>query len=103
MPVLLVPEPSINIATFEKLFVAAAIVNSAAFEHENRVGRHQNREAVGNDDESAAFGDPQQISIDDRLAFGIEGTGRLVEDHAARIPHDRPRPPPPLTPTAHKA
>src|SRR4051794_33473468 len=69
MPVLLVPEPSINMAPFEKLFVAAAVVDSAAFEHEHRVGRYQHREAVGNDDESAAFGDPQQICIDDRLAF----------------------------------
>src|SRR5438128_11309990 len=91
MPVLLVPEPSINIAPFEKLFVAAAVVESAAFEHEHRVGRYQHREAVRNEDESAAFGDPQQICIDDRLAFGIQGTGRLVEDQDARIPDERAR------------
>src|SRR3954469_23112583 len=91
MPVLLVPEPSINIAPFEKLFVAAAVVDSAALEHEHRVGRYQHREAVGNDDESAAFGNPQQICIDDRLAFSIEGAGRLVEDQDARIPDQRAR------------
>src|SRR5580704_5621762 len=102
MPVLLVPQPSINIAAFEQLIVAAAVVLPTSFEHENRVGWHQHREAVGNYDESAAFGDPQQICVDDRLAFGVESAGRLVEDQDARIPDQRARYRQPLALTARK-
>ena len=43
MLVLLVPEPAIDIAAVEEFDVAAAIIDTAAFEHEDRVGRHQHR------------------------------------------------------------
>ena len=89
MPVLLVPEPAIDVAALEQLVMPAEIVDPAAFEHQDHVGVHQHREAVRNDDERAAFGDAQQIGVDDRLAFGVERAGRLVEDQDARIADQR--------------
>ena len=38
---------------------------------------------------SVAFGDPQQIRIDDRFALGIESAGCLVEDQDSRVADQR--------------
>ena len=38
MPVLLVPEPAIDVAAVEQLLVRADVVDAAALEHEDRVG-----------------------------------------------------------------
>src|SRR5271166_3620813 len=91
MLVLLVPEPAIDIAALEQLVVPADVVDPAAVEHEDRIGRHQHRQAVREDDEGAGFGNAQQIGVDDRLAFRVERARRLVEDQNPRIPEEGPR------------
>ena len=68
----------------------ADVVNPAAVEDQDGVGGHQHRQAVRDDDEGAAFGDPQQIGVDDRFAFGVECARRLVQDQDPRVPEQRP-------------
>src|ERR1700758_3622635 len=89
MLILLVPEPTINVAALEQLVMPTAVVHSAALENQYRVGVYQYGETVRDDNDSAAFGDPQQIGIDDRLAFGVERARRLIEDQDARITDQR--------------
>src|SRR5215471_6166821 len=89
MLILLVPEPAINVAALEQFFVSAAVVDAAAFEDEHGVGVYEHRKTVRNDDDGTAFGDPQKVGIDDRLAFGIQRARRLVEDQDARIAEQR--------------
>jgi len=86
---LLVPQPAIDIAALEQLVVPTGIVDPAAFEDQHSVGLYQHGEPVRDDDESAAFGNPQQIGIDDRLAFSVQRTRRLIEDKDTRIADQR--------------
>ena len=66
------------------------IADLALLEDEDLVGRDQRREAMGNDDQRPAGGDARNVGVDDRLAFGVEGARRLVEDEDARIDDQRP-------------
>ena len=44
---------------------------------------------MGDHDEGPAFGDPQQIGVDDRLAFGVERARRFIEDQDTRVADQR--------------
>jgi hypothetical protein len=46
MLILLVPEPAIDIATLEQLVVPTGVVDPATFEHQDRVGGYQHRQAM---------------------------------------------------------
>src|SRR6201997_4520888 len=89
MLILLVPEPTINVAALEQLVMPTAVVHSAALENQYRVGVYQYGETVRDDNDSAAFGNPQQIGIDYCLAFGVERARRLIEDQDPRITDQR--------------
>src|SRR6516164_9739913 len=91
MLVLLMPEPAIDIAALEELVVAADVVDPAPVEHEDSVRGYQHRQTVRDDDEGAAFGDAQQIGVDNRLAFRVERARSLVEDQYPRISEESPR------------
>jgi len=81
------------------------IARPAAFEHQDRLGIDEHRETVGNDDEGAAGGNALRVLPDDRLAFGVERTCRLIQDQPSRIGDERPsgRQPLPLTPERFSA
>src|SRR5229473_1250838 len=93
VPMLLVPQPAVDVATVEQLLMGADVVDAAAFEHEDRVGADQRGEAVRNDDQRPALRDAQQVGVDDGLAVGIERAGCLVEDQDPRIADQRARSP----------
>src|SRR6516162_4833754 len=59
MVILLMPEPAIDVAALQQLVVWTGVVEPAALKHQHGVGLHEHREAVRNDHERAAFGDPQ--------------------------------------------
>src|SRR5215831_12927451 len=67
----------------------ADVVYTTTLENKNRVSRYQRRQAVRNDDHSAALCDARNVGIDDRLAIGVEGAGRFVKDQDARIDDQR--------------
>jgi hypothetical protein len=79
MPVLLLPQTGVDVATFKQFVVAADVVDAAAFEHEDRIRGDQRRQPVRNNDQSAPLRDAQQVGVDDRLAVGVERARRLVE------------------------
>src|SRR6202043_1890693 len=89
VPVLLVPEPAVDVAAVKQFVVRADVVNPSAFEDEDRVGVHQREKAVRDDDQGAALRDAQQVGVDDRLAVGVERAGRLVEDQDAWVADQR--------------
>ena len=82
---LLVPETAVDIAARQQLFVPPNVFYSALLEHKNRVGRHQGRQAVRDDDQCAAVSDARNIRVDDRLAVCVERARRFVEDQDARV------------------
>src|SRR3954467_1189562 len=51
MTVLQVPQPGIDVAAFEQLLVRPGVVEAAAFEHDDLIGRHQRGQAVRDDDQ----------------------------------------------------
>src|SRR5947209_10760094 len=51
LPVLLLPQTGVDVATFEQVFVTADVVDAAAFEHEDRIRGHQRRQPVRDDDQ----------------------------------------------------
>src|SRR4029077_21263724 len=87
---LLMPEPAIDVAALEQLDMPADVVDPAAVEHENRVGAHQRRQAVRDDEEGALFGDAQHIGVYDPFVFGAECTSPLFEDQHSRTPEECP-------------
>src|SRR5262245_30565454 len=82
---LLVPEIAVDVAAIEELVVAPHVDHAAAVEDEDAVRRHQRGQPVRDDDHRPARRDAREVGVDDRLAFGVEGAGRLVEDEDARI------------------
>src|SRR5580700_1913580 len=80
VPVLLVPHVLIDITALQKVVVAADVVDTALFHHQNRVGRNQHRKAVRNADDRAVARDVQKVGVDDRLTLRVQGAGRLVQD-----------------------
>src|ERR1700720_3884810 len=63
MPVLLVPEPAVDVAAVEQFLVRADVVNAAALEDEDRIRIHQRGEAVRDDNKGAALRDAQQVGV----------------------------------------
>src|SRR5262249_35184435 len=58
---LLMPKVAVEVASLQQLAMPANVVHAAALKDENRVGRHQGRQAVGNDDHGAAVRDAGNI------------------------------------------
>ena len=88
---LLMPKVAVDVATRQQLFVPPNILYGTLLEHENRVGRHQGRQAVRDDDHRSAVSDARDIGVDDRLAIRVERARRFVEDQDARIDDQRAR------------
>src|SRR5262245_36491429 len=72
---LLMPQVAVDFAALQQLAMPADIMHPATFEDENRVRGDQGRQAVRNDDHSAAVSDPCNVGVDDRFAVGIERAG----------------------------
>src|SRR3974390_547019 len=79
---------SITAAATNEFLVRAIFDNSATIQCNNAVNAAHGRKTMGNDEDSAPFGDPVHIFLDDPFALIIEGTGCLVEDQDARIGYE---------------
>ena len=65
--------------------MAAALDDAAGFHHQDLVGFDHGREAVGDDQAGAAFGDFEQLCLDGFFGFGVERGGGFVEDQDGRV------------------
>src|SRR5947207_9004 len=61
MTVLQVPEPGVDVAALQQLFVRADVIHGAAFQNEDVVGHDQRRQAMRDDDQRPPLRDAQQI------------------------------------------
>src|ERR1700691_5903907 len=64
-----------------QLFVRSVFDQAAVIKRENAIGEPYRRQAMGDDEDGAPAGDLRHILLDDTLAFIVERTRRLVEDH----------------------
>jgi hypothetical protein len=78
-------EGGIAPAGADELVVIAILDEAAALDGDDAVGAAHRREAVGDDEDGAALGDPAHVLLDDPLALIVERAGRLVEDEDPRI------------------
>jgi hypothetical protein len=89
MTILLIPEMAVDLAASKQFLVRSDVLYPAAFEHQDGVRFHQRRQPMRYHDETASMRNARQVGVDDRLALGVEGAGRLIEDEDARINDER--------------
>jgi hypothetical protein len=77
---LLVPKGAVDVAPLQQLVVLPHIHYGALFEDEDRVGRHQGRQTVRDDNQRASVGDARDVGVDDRLAVRIQRACCFVKD-----------------------
>ena len=83
-------ERAVAAAEGDQLGVGAALDDPAVVEEEDAVGVHQRAETVRDDDGDAA-GALGAERADALLGAGVDGGGRVVEDHDGGLQHQRPR------------
>ncbi len=82
--------PRVEAATADQIFVDTFFDDGATVEHHNPVGTPNGRQPVGDDQHRAR---PRQVlegGHDELLGFGVERTGRFVEDQDGGVAQDRP-------------
>src|SRR5260221_8680107 len=86
VPALLtLPHRGIEAAFGEQRLVTAALGDAPAVEHENLVGMHDGRQAMGDDQRGSAARHRLEIALERPLGMAVERRGRLVEDEDARV------------------
>ena len=86
-----VHEPPVRTASRHQLSVRPRLGEPAAVEHHDPVGADHAREAMGEDQRGAAFHQPIERLLDERLALGVHRGERLVEHEDRRIAQERAR------------
>jgi hypothetical protein len=71
--------------------MGAVLDDAAPLDGDDPVSAANRRQPMGDDQDRAALRDLAHVLLDDPLAFVIERARCLVEDHDARIGHQRPR------------
>ena len=85
---LLLVEPSVEPTLGDELIVGSLLHDLAVLDREDHVGRFDRREPVRDRDRRPVAHQPLERLLDDPLALGVEGGGRLVEDQDRRVGHD---------------
>src|SRR6202035_4769600 len=91
MAVLLGPELTEYRAALEQRAIWRDVDQPALLQHRDLVAVGERREAVGHDHHRAAPRDPQQVGVDQSLAFRVKRACCLVENQDARIGDQRAR------------
>ncbi len=78
-------------AAGHQLGVGAVLHHAPLVEDEDAVGADHAREPVGEDEGRAALHQPVERFLDHRLALGVDGRERLVQDQDRRVAQERAR------------
>src|SRR5690606_19614907 len=83
-------EAGVEAAAGNELVVRAVLHDPPLVEDQDTVRVADGGEAVGDDERGAAFEEPGQRLLHERLALGVERRGGLVEEQQRRILQERP-------------
>ena len=84
-------QAGIETAASQQLPVRALLAEPAVVQHEDAVGLADGREAVRDDDRSAALEQLLQRLLDEAFGLGVDAARGLVEDQDVGVGGQRPR------------